>query len=81
MKQVWRPHLASKGKKRWVALRPLHAQIRSRSNHPVLAAREIAEQRGEQGPLRVHHVHEAYQQLDREGRIPHRTPQQPLPLR
>lgn len=47
----------------------------------LVAAREIAEQQGEQGPLRVHHVHEAYQQLDREGRIPHRTPQQQLLLR
>lgn len=47
----------------------------------LTAAREIAEQRGEQGPLRVHHVHEAYQQLDREGRIPHRTPQQQHMLR
>lgn len=45
------------------------------------AAQEIAEQRGEQGPLRVHHIQEAYQRLDREGRIPHRTPQRQLALR
>lgn len=63
-----------------VCLQPWHAMMEAQPGLPT-AAREIAEQRGEHGPLRVHHVHEAYQQLDREGRIPHRTPQQQLLLR
>jgi hTAFII28-like protein conserved region len=58
-----------------------YSQVKSGEPGLPPAAREIAEQRGEQGPLRMHHVHEAYQQLDREGRIPHRTPQQQHVLR
>lgn len=62
-----------------VYMYPLNDQQRRRIL--MTAAREIAEQRGEAGPLRVHHVQEAYQRLDREGKIPHRTPQKQLALR
>jgi len=29
----------------------------------------------------MHHIQEAYQQLDREGKVPHRTPPKKLALR
>lgn len=37
---------------------------------PVGAARELAAAEGDAGPLQPHHVHAAYQRLDKQGAIP-----------
>mmetsp|Transcript_12584 Transcript_12584/g.37842 ORF Transcript_12584/g.37842 Transcript_12584/m.37842 type:complete len:145 (-) Transcript_12584:2988-3422(-) len=37
----------------------------------IETARQVAEEQGQQGPLQPHHIQDAFQQLDREGRIPH----------
>lgn len=46
---------------------------------PAAAAREIAAAEGDKGPLQPHHVHAAYQRLDRQGVIPgQKRKQRPL---
>ncbi len=39
----------------------------------LLAARSIAADQGEAGPLQRSHLETAYQALDRGGRVPHRS--------
>lgn len=38
----------------------------------MFAARMVAAHEGDTGALRPEHIQEAYQQLDRQGKIPHR---------
>ncbi|KAK9823948.1 hypothetical protein WJX72_006600 [[Myrmecia] bisecta] len=39
----------------------------------IEAGRAIAHEQGDTGPLRPSHIHAAYQQLDKQGHIPHQT--------
>ena len=48
--------------------------------HTLLAARLIAHEQGDSGPLQPAHYQAAYQQLNHHGKIPHRTSSKRLKL-